>query len=127
MLPLIPLIPLLPLLGFLFCGLAGPFVSRRAVHVAACGAVLVAFLLGLAAVAVGTVLTLVLLILLLSTFTEQPFGSAPGGTDVLRAEGGNLGTVAMTMFHYYLLPFELVSVLLLVAMVGAVVLARFRL
>ena len=51
MLPLIPLIPLLPLLGFLFCGLAGPFVSRRAVHVAACGAVLVAFLLGLAAVA----------------------------------------------------------------------------
>jgi len=64
---------------------------------------------------------------LLSTFAMEPIGAAAGNSDALRAGGGNLGSVAIVMFRYYLLPFELASVLLLVAMVGAIVLGRFRL
>jgi len=78
------------------------------------------------ALVTGGVLTLVLMCVLLSTFLEERVGPPAAGSEVLRAQGGNLGSVAMTMFQYYLLPFELASVLLLVAMVGAVVLARFK-
>ena len=39
-------------------------------------------------------------------------------------EGGNMQAVGMELYRRYLLPFEIVSVLLLVAMIGAVVLAR---
>jgi NADH-quinone oxidoreductase subunit J len=78
------------------------------------------------AVASGAVLAGVLMLVLLSTFLDERFASAPAGAGALQAEGGNLGAVAMSMFRFYLLPFELASVLLLVAMVGAVVLARSR-
>jgi NADH-quinone oxidoreductase subunit J len=44
----------------------------------------------------------------------------------LVAAGGNLETVALSLFRDYLLPFELISVLLLAALVGAVVLAKPR-
>jgi NADH-quinone oxidoreductase subunit J len=44
----------------------------------------------------------------------------------LASDGGNLETVALSLFRYYLLPFEVVSILLLVAMVGAIVLARVK-
>jgi len=44
----------------------------------------------------------------------------------LAGDGGNLETLAMAMFRYYLFPFEAVSVLLLVALVGAIVLARSK-
>jgi NADH-quinone oxidoreductase subunit J len=47
-----------------------------------------------------------------------------GETAALVAEGGNLETAALELFRYYLLPFEVISILLLVALVGAVVLAR---
>ena len=50
MLTLIPLVPLFPLLGFLFCGLAGPFVPRRYVHMVACGSVALSLLVGAVAV-----------------------------------------------------------------------------
>jgi NADH-quinone oxidoreductase subunit J len=79
------------------------------------------------AVAAGTVLTLVFLCVLLSTFAMEPLGASTAGGEALRAGGGNLGSVALVMFRYYLLPFELASVLLLVAMVGAIVLGRFKL
>src|SRR5262245_19736316 len=79
------------------------------------------------AVAAGTVLTLVFLCLLLSTFAMEPLGQSSAGGEALRAGGGNLGSVALVMFRYYLLPFELAPVLLLVAMVGAIVLGRFKL
>ena len=64
---------------------------------------------------------------LLSTFAMEPIGAVSGNSEALRAAGGNLGSVAMVMFRYYLLPFELASVLLLVAMVGAIVLGRPKL
>lgn len=51
---------------------------------------------------------------------------AGGDVAVLADQGGNLETVALALFRHYLLPFEVVSVLLLVALVGAVVLARSR-
>ena len=38
--------------------------------------------------------------------------------------GGNIETVGMELYTRYLLPFEIASVLLLVAMIGAVVMAR---
>jgi len=78
-------------------------------------------------VALGAVLTVVFLCVLLSTFAMEPLGASHAGSEALRAGGGNLGSVALVMFRYYLLPFELASVLLLVAMVGAIVLGRFKL
>jgi NADH-quinone oxidoreductase subunit J len=45
------------------------------------------------------------------------------GVSTLRA-GGNLQAVGEAMFRDYLLPFEIASVLLLVAMIGAILLAR---
>ncbi len=42
----------------------------------------------------------------------------------LSAQGGNLQQVGWALYRDYLLPFEIASVLLLVAMVGAIVLAR---
>ena len=45
---------------------------------------------------------------------------------VLTADGGNIETVSMSLFRHYLLPFEVISILLLVALVGAVMLARAR-
>src|SRR5262249_50751406 len=71
-------------------------------------------------IAVGTVLSTILALTLLSALFKQTFAEPPASAEVLRAAGGNLGSVAMAMFQYYLLPFELASVLLLVAMVGAV-------
>jgi NADH-quinone oxidoreductase subunit J len=55
-------------------------------------------------------------------------GALPAAADtgMLAAHGGNLETVATSLFQYYLLPFEVVSILLLVAMVGAIVLARAK-
>lgn len=51
----------------------------------------------------------------------------PGETEtVLRGLGGNVQTVGQTLYTDYLLPFEVVSVLLLVAMIGAIYLAKKR-
>lgn len=54
--------------------------------------------------------------------------AAPEQADsVLRAvEGGNTETVGMTLYTDYLLPFEIASLLLLVAMIGAIYLAKRR-
>jgi NADH-quinone oxidoreductase subunit J len=52
-------------------------------------------------------------------------GPAPLGRGaLLLTEGGNLQAVGWALYRDYLLPFEIASVLLLVAMVGAIVLAR---
>ncbi len=52
-------------------------------------------------------------------------GSLPAteGASVLR-EGGNIQNIGWSLYRDYLLPFEVVSVLLLVAMIGAIILAR---
>ncbi len=60
---------------------------------------------------------------ILYVYNTGVFDAAVGGPSVLR-EGGNLQAVGTAIFQDYLLPFEIASVLLLVAMVGAIVLAR---
>jgi NADH-quinone oxidoreductase subunit J len=45
---------------------------------------------------------------------------------VLRGLEGNIETIGMSLYTDYLLPFEVVSVLLLVAMIGAIYLAKKR-
>ena len=49
-------------------------------------------------------------------------GYGPGHD--LSAQGGNLQQVGWALYGDYLLPFEIASILLLVAMIGAIVLAR---
>jgi len=53
------------------------------------------------------------------SFPPAAFAAAPGGE-------GNLQMVGWVLYRQYLLPFEVVSLLLLVAMVGAIVLGRPR-
>ncbi|MBD3866837.1 MAG: NADH-quinone oxidoreductase subunit J [Acidobacteria bacterium] len=49
---------------------------------------------------------------------------AAAGNPSALLEGGNMEQVSMTLFRYYILPFETVSILLLVSMIGAIALAR---
>lgn len=68
---------------------------------------------------------LLLLVGLLAVVSVPVLGGAPGGvTPELVARVGNPHLVGELLFSRYVLPFEIVSVLLLVAMVGAVVLAK---
>jgi len=71
---------------------------------------------------VASVLTLATAGLVVWNLAARPAGPAAPG----RGPGGdgNLETVAMALFRHYVLPFEAVSVLLLVAMIAAIVLAR---
>ena len=69
---------------------------------------------------VGCAATALLLYVSASGGLVTSFG-AP--TD-LSAQGGNLQQVGWALYSQYLLPFEIASVLLLVAMIGAIVLAR---
>jgi NADH-quinone oxidoreductase subunit J len=48
----------------------------------------------------------------------------PEGMDALLAEKGVIGSIAEPLFTTYVLPFELVGILLLVALIGAVALAK---
>jgi NADH-quinone oxidoreductase subunit J len=48
----------------------------------------------------------------------------PADTRVMGVDGSNTATVSDAVFNQYLVPFEVVSVLLLAALVGAIVLAR---
>lgn len=61
----------------------------------------------------------VLLVLLTALFTSPAGG--PQGTQALEGSTRSLGTM---LFKQYVLPFELVSVLLLVAMVGVILLSK---
>jgi NADH:ubiquinone oxidoreductase subunit 6 (subunit J) len=47
-----------------------------------------------------------------------------GEASALAAEGGNVAAIAMTLFRNYLFPFELASLFLLTAMIGAILLAK---
>lgn len=74
-----------------------------------------------------TVLVALLVASFLSVFTASPpAAAAPGAGEAFRAAGGNLQAIGDMLYRNYLLPFEIASVLLLVAMIGAVILARTR-
>jgi NADH-quinone oxidoreductase subunit J len=72
---------------------------------------------------VSAVIGLFVVGMLLYVYDKGTAGAAAGGPSILR-EGGNLQAVGAALFRDYLLPFEIASVLLLVAMIGAIVLAR---
>ena len=79
-----------------------------------------------APLAVAVVLGLI--VLFVSTFLALAVwpvpGDLPGLTSVEGEVVGNTEAVAWSLFRQYLLPFEIVSLFLLVAMIGAVVLGR---
>jgi len=66
-----------------------------------------------------------LVILLAVVFFTMPFGPLPETVTHI-VKGGSTEAVAGTLYSTYILPFEIASVLLLVAMVGAIVLTRER-
>ncbi len=76
----------------------------------------------------GVLLAGLMLVQLLAT---RPRGSAPASTPSVMAraaaEQGMVPAVARPLFSVYLVPFEITSVLLLAAIVGAVVLAKRKL
>ncbi len=69
-----------------------------------------------------------LAVLFVSTFLGLAFWPPPGDApELMTIDGelvGNTEAVAWALFREYLLPFEIVSLFLLVAMIGAVVLGR---
>lgn len=79
-------------------------------------------------VPLAAVVGAVLVGLVVWAVARAPQGSVPAGTSALRsiagAPVGNSEAVAWVLFRDYLVPFEIASVFLLVAMIGAVVLGR---
>ncbi len=83
-------------------------VSKRRVRLLAAGGTILIILFGL-------------------LMAQQLNAAGEGGTTGPDADStrlGNIERVGMTLFQDYILPFEVASVLLLVAMIGAIVLAR---
>ena len=62
------------------------------------------------------------------TYDSTSLGVLPGAAtiDAALAEHGAVGAIAYPLFRDFLVPFELTSILLLVAIVGAVLLAKRR-
>ena len=76
--------------------------------------------------AVGALLATELLVL--SRISLNPDLVLPAGTlQRITTEEGAVGAIAAPLFRDYLIPFEITSVLLLAAVIGAVVLAKRRL
>lgn len=73
---------------------------------------------------VGYVVAVILGLLLLAGLGYLAYVGLTAGAAGPAPEAGSVQAIGRVLFTDYLLPFELVSVLLLVAMIGAVVLAR---
>lgn len=74
---------------------------------------------------VSIILVLALIVILGATFYTMPFGKAPEVVHNIIA-GGSTEAVAMTLYTKFILPFEIASVLLLVALIGAIILTKER-
>lgn len=72
---------------------------------------------------VAAILGLVLLVEVGYILLTQ-FGFIPPGTEEIAESFGSPETVGLSLFTSYLLPFEITSVLLLVAIIGAIVLTK---
>ncbi len=128
----------------MFFHVAGLYVTLRAEFLAAvqiivyAGAILVLYLfvvmllnvkredryhsqMPLGALLVGTILTEVLLLAF-----RRTFAAASGGNRIEAAatETGNTETIGEVLYSTYLFPFEVASLILLVAMIGAIILAK---
>ena len=83
---------------------------------------------GPAGLGIAVLLTGLMLVQLLAGRSTSPAtGLAPGAMARAAAEQGMVPAVARPLFSVYLVPFEITSVLLLAAIVGAVVLAKRKL
>jgi len=85
---------------------------------------------GPAGLGVGVLLSGLLLVQLLAlrqAGLSPSVAAAPGAVARVAAEQGMVPAIARPLFGAYLVPFEITSVLLLAAIVGAVVLAKRRL
>lgn len=69
----------------------------------------------------GILLGVVLISIMVYTFATGVFDPAPAGTVV---QGGTPQVLGMLLFTRYILPFEMIAILLLVALIGALLLAR---
>ena len=83
--------------------------------------------LGLLVAVVLAVAMLVLLRPVSSATVPDAVRLPPGSVAALQQQQGMVGSVAGPLFETYLVPFEIASVLLLAAIVGAVVLAKRKL
>ena len=72
---------------------------------------------------VSATIGVAVLAMILYVYSAGTPATADTSDSILR-QGGNLQAVGAAIFKDYLLPFEIASVLLLVAMIGAIVLAR---
>ncbi|MCC7196147.1 MAG: NADH-quinone oxidoreductase subunit J [Gemmatimonadaceae bacterium] len=80
----------------------------------------------IAAALVGLALVAELAALSRAAYSLRVTVPARSGPEAIAETGGVIGSIAAPMFRDYLLAFELTSVLLLVAIIGSVVLARKR-
>ncbi len=69
------------------------------------------------------ILVILLIVILGATFLTMPFGEAPKVVSNIVA-GGSTEAVAMSLYTKFILPFEIASVLLLVALIGAIILTK---
>jgi NADH-quinone oxidoreductase subunit J len=130
------------LLAGLYATLDSHFVAAIQVLVYA-GAILVLFLfvimllnlqpeqlkgLRFSAVEAGTLMISMIgfLIMVFATFSGKPTGLGDGSIDVsaIEAAGGNTYVVAMKLLTDYIWPFELASILILLAIVAAIIIAK---
>jgi NADH-quinone oxidoreductase subunit J len=75
----------------------------------------------------GPLLGILALLTFYPMLRAYDLAAAPRSPDALTGAGASVQQLADTLFNQYLLPFEVTSVLILVAIVGAVVLAKRQL
>ena len=66
------------------------------------------------------------LLLVGTTLVRRGWALGPAREELPDAEIGNVGAIGKLLYSKYLFPFEITSVLLLVAMIGVIVIARGR-
>jgi len=71
-----------------------------------------------------TILTEVLLLVVQHSFSKETATADLGASDGTRAIEGNTETIGEALYSTYLFPFEVASLILLVAMIGAIILAK---
>jgi NADH-quinone oxidoreductase subunit J len=130
------LIGVMGAIAVLYLGLGAEFIAMAQIIVYA-GAVMVLFIFVIMLLNAGSeqssgrswmsqllgIPALLALFGVVAYFIQTSFGNA-GFVKFGNFKGGSAESVGMALFTDYLLPFEVVSVLILVAIIGAIVLAR---
>lgn len=73
-------------------------------------------------IAVGAIIMIPLNVLILKAVSKLP----PKDLNIIESSFGNIKPIGMQLYNNWLLAFELISILLLVALIGAIVLAKKR-